>query len=211
MMKTTFWKSCLLLLPLLAFAACGGDDGTGPADTELTEQEVGEMMEALAAAGAFSPPSPQEGSGTSAPNAPARTTFDYDVETTASCPGGGSVSISGSVQGDVDDQTGEGDFDVTMTQSHQDCVASSDAGTTFTFNSSPGLQTSMDFTTTSDGSYSITGSHSGSLGWTTGEKSGSCSVDISYDFSGSQSSFSGSAQGTVCGVDVSHSLDVTAS
>jgi len=52
MMKTTFWKSCVLLLPLLAFVACGGDDGTGPAsDTELNQQEVGEMMEALAAAG----------------------------------------------------------------------------------------------------------------------------------------------------------------
>lgn len=209
----TRWTALFALLPLFALVACGGgDDGTGPggsddAGEQLTEQEVGEMMDALAAAGAFEPPS--AGSGSAPPaGVAAAVPVELDVDNRYDCPAGGTVRVSGSMSGEVDQDTGAGSFQLTMTQTHEDCVADSQSGTRFKFNGAPSLDTDMDFDVTSAGDFTATGTHGGSLLWETDGRQGTCTVDLTYDVSGSGDSYSGSVSGTVCGVSFSESLDV---
>lgn len=207
-----------LLFSLAVLVACGGDDdnGTGP-DTsgdELTQQETVEMLDALAAVGSFSfglsgasysiVDGPQAAL-IAASAVPVSETFDE----TESCPQGGSVRFDGEVNGDVDQETGAADLTFSMVQSHMDCVASSESGTTFTFSGAPSITTTMDLTSTSDGSFQIDGSQDGTLGWETSGKSGSCGFDLTFEFSGSANSFSGSISGTACGNSINETFDET--
>lgn len=202
-------RSCAipLMVSLTLVVACGSDDdGMGPGDGgntgDLTQQESVEMMEALAAVGSFAF-FPTGGGAAAAPSA---TPVNYTFDQTESCPAGGSVRFQGSLDGDVDQQTGSADFNITMTQTHTDCVGSSDSGKSFTFNGSPNITTSMDLMTDQSGSGSIHGTQQGTLSWTTGGKSGSCTIDVTYDFSSSGTSASGSVSGTVCGYSISQNI-----
>ena len=211
MLERTRRTVLALLLPLGMLVACGGDDGngggngTGPDGPDgLTEQEAQEMVEALASTGVFSPTT---GGSMGMSSSAAAVPVDFEVTTSNSCPGGGSVQVQGTLTGDVNQETGAGDFQLSLEQTHQDCVASAESGRSFTFNGSPSVNTDMDFTTTAEGSYDVTGSNTGSFDWQSEGESGSCDVDLSYDFSGSAESFSGSVEGSICGVDVSHSVE----
>lgn len=195
------------VLPLLALAACGGDDGTGPGgEDDLSAEEVEEMTEALAAAGAFAPAfgvptfSPPAGSA-------AREPVSMSIDQTVSCPQGGSIGMSGNLQGDYDDETGEGAFNLAISQDYMDCVSTAESsGRTFTFGGGMDMDLDMEV---SQNSFSMDGTNQGTLQWSTSGRSGSCSVNVSYQFSGSETSFTGQVSGTVCGVDVSQDLSMS--
>lgn len=212
MLKRTRWTVLSLILPLGMLVACGGDggdggggNGTGPDGPEgLTQQEAQEMVEALASTGAFSPTTGGSmGMSSSAAGVP----VEVDVSTSNSCPGGGSVQVQGTLSGDMNQETGAGEFQLSLDQTHQDCTASSESGRSFTFNGSPSVDTDMDFTTTADGTFDVTGTNTGGFDWQSQGESGSCDVNLSYEFSGSAETFSGSVEGSICGVDVSHSVE----
>lgn len=194
---------CALVLTLsLGLVACGDDDPTGPGTDELSEAEAIVMMEALVEAGGFGMAS-FGSAGVAGPLA-APQTFSLDV--TEDCPVGGSVAVAGDIT--VDDATGE--ISVDLTQTHQSCSATAGAtGETWTFNGNPGIGLQMSLITT-ETEFDLAGTQQGGIAWSQDDRSGSCSIDVTWSFSGSQTAntFSGSVSGSVCGYDVTETIEL---
>lgn len=188
----------------LGVSACGGDDPTGPVGDALSQAEAEIMMEALAEAGGLVV------GGFGGQAAPARAPFGpVTVDETMSCPDGGTIAVSGSFSGESnDDGTGTVEYD--FTQIHQGCRATADAdGSVWTFDGDPEVTVDMLMAVT-ETSFDLDGTQSGAVSWANGDRSGTCQIDVTYAFSGSESgqTFSGSVSGTVCGHQVSESVSV---
>ena len=193
-----FVRNAMVLTLAVGLVACGddSDDPTDPGD-ELTQAEAEIMMEALFEAGGFF----VTGTG----GGPAGVVVTVDE--TVGCPGGGNVNVSGSL--DIDEQTGN--FDYTITQTHNNCTSTAPSdGSTWTFDGNPNVTIDLD-ATVSETAFDMNGSQTGAISWSGKGKNGSCSIDITYDFSGSQdgSSFSGSIQGSVCGISISDNISIS--
>lgn len=201
--------SRLALAAVLAtgLVACGDDDPSGPlAGDDLTAAEAEVMMEALAEAGGLA----VTGFGGAQAAAPSRAPFGpVSVEETVDCPQGGSIALSGSISGDTADD-GTGTVDYSFTQLHQACQSTAEsAATVWTFDGDPDVTVDMEMTIT-ESSFTMDGVQQGAVQWSSEGRSGTCGIDVTYTFSGSQSgaSFSGSVSGTVCGHDVSESVSI---
>lgn len=202
------WNSIVrhtLVLTLAAGLAACGDSSTDPDNEgdELTEAEAEVMVEALAEAGGFFVGSFGSAGGP-ASSGPAAAPQDFPIDDNPSCPEGGSIDLDGN--GTVDDETGF--LSWTITQTHQSCVVTASDGSTWTFNGNPNI--TLDFEMTfSENSFTADGTQEGGVSWSQGSKSGSCSIDLTYAFSGSEdgTSFSGSVNGSVCGHAVSETVD----
>lgn len=230
-MTRTRSLTLLLGLPLLLGAvACG--DSTDVEVGDLSQAEAAALLTALSSVWFPSPSAPQ-----SSPPGPALapdTTVNQDTtDVVVACEAGGSVSIfsidstftsldiriNPSPDTTVAANTEYGGRASTTT-SYSGCQASDGQGGTWTFDSGSGLAFSYDF----DGefeSYTLTGQQpvtystidwsglwSGSLNWSNGSRSGSCSISLTSASSttndGGQVSASFTQQGQVCGVDVSN-------
>ncbi len=195
----------VILVASLALAACGGDGPSAPQNTgNITQARAAAMMDALAQAGGFG----FDGGGPAA--APARTSATLSVSKTVPCPGGGSIQLDGHYAADAG-QDGTGTYVLDVTQEHQGCTATASGdGSTWTFDGAPNVAVHFEIGVTAGG-YTISGTQKGGVAWQSGGDSGTCQVDVTYDFSGSQDaqSFSGSVSGSVCGYPVSESVDVT--
>lgn len=195
----TYLRIPALVLLLLVPAACGDDDGTGLED-DLSLQETEAMLEALTETGSFSTLGLATAiSGTGS--------VDVDVDQTVPCPGGGSLDVTGNVTGDVS-QSGSVDLSVSVTHTHRGCTGTAENGMTFTFDGAPDLSTQLDVSVTQDGSLSLTGATTGTLGWSTGDREGVCVTDLAVDLSGSLTSVQGSISGTACGRSVDEIVDL---
>lgn len=194
------------LAAMVALAGCGDDDGVTPGN--LTEAEAQELAGAIfqqSFANAlqldYQPPA-------QAPGGPALVTYSESVEATGPCPLGGEVTLQGVVDGDIDDETGAGTIEFSVDLVHALCGVQGDQGTQFTLTGNPGL--GFDFTMETDGeeNFGFSGEILGNVDWSTDEEDGSCGID--YDFSGesAQGGFAFNTEGTVCGVEFSHSLNV---
>lgn len=196
----------LAIAAMIALAGCG-EDGVSPGD--LTEAEAQELAAAIFAQSFASALQLDYQPPAQAPGGPALITYSESVEATGPCPLGGQVTLAGTVDGDVNDETGAGTFEFSVDLVHAACGVQGDEGTQFTLTGNPGL--GFDFFLESDGeqNLSYTGDILGAIDWSTSDKEGSvCEID--YDFSGdfSAGSISVSAEGRVCGVDFSHSVTV---
>lgn len=125
------------------------------------------------------------------------------------CELGGTVTISGSVVGEVADVAPRtGAFDFVLSAVHDGCVAETEeAGTTFVLDGDPGIDSEYAFDLQTD-RLLIDGTTSGAVQWQLESgRSGSCGVDLALDVTVMSSGVQGQVTGTVCGRAVSQIID----
>jgi hypothetical protein len=179
----------IVIAAAAALVACG--NSTGPVG--LTQAQVEDLVDALAAVGRQSSPLGSNVRG----DAPARVLgVQYPVDETASCPGGGTVRSQGMI--DLTETT----FSANLTQTFTNCVSTSSRNTRWTFNGNPNLTTQMSGTfSQSGGTFTMSGTQSGGISYSSPHGGGSCSVDLSLNVTGNMLTdrATGSVVGTVCG------------
>ncbi len=187
----------------LSATACDDDDPVSPEG--LGQQEAEVMTEALMEAGGLGLGVVGLGFGGMA--APAETTEDVTLDDSFPCAGGGSIQISGQLSMARDGES----MDWTLEHTHQSCgVTAPSDNSSWTFDGAPSLTNSGSASATEE-AFSLEGSQVGEIAWETGDRTGTCGIDVSYSFQGDEAagSFSGTISGSVCGFDVSQSFDVT--
>lgn len=177
---------------VLTVAACG--DSTGP-NVTLTEEQIDDMMDAMANAGSpgFAPP--------------AANMAVITVTETADCPNGGTTSLNGT----IDDNVNTGAFSMTITQGFTNCKSTSSSGRVWTFNGKPNIVTAMTGSENlSTGAFTFSGTQTGGVTFSSDLGSGACDFNVTITMSGNSNTeqFSGSISGTVCGRNVSQTLSV---
>jgi hypothetical protein len=173
-------------------AACGSDNGTGTNSGDpLTAQEALDVFTQLNLAIS------QALGGITAPPASPGAAMEPIPEVSANCPGGGSVTVSGDVTSNIDQQTLEGNITFDFTESISNCVVTS-AGKSFTVNGDPNISIAGDFDI-SQNPVSITGTYdlSGGFRYEGDGRTGSCAMNVSVNFSNL------SVSGSVCGNSIS--------
>ena len=121
--------------------------------------------------------------------------FSLTFDQSAACPNGGSISVSGSISGDIDEQTSAGNLQMDITQGINGCVVVYD-GDSFTVNGDPNItyQGDIEFSQTAiSGTFDMEGgfSYEASDG-----RRGGCGIRLSVNFSNQ------SASGQICGLSV---------
>ena len=180
------------LLIAFALAACG--DSTAP-NLELNDEQVADMMDAMASAGLAGVTPPSAGAGM------AVITLNQTVE----CPNGGTTTINAT----VDDGGTTNSVSMSFTQRFSDCKATSSSGRVWTFNGNPNIVTT--FTGTSNettGAFSLSGSQTGGIIAASNLGNGACSWDVDYSMTGNDltGAFSSTVTGTVCGRSISQTV-----
>lgn len=196
-----FVRYPLVLVLATGLAACG-DDSAGPGNSgdELSETETEVMMEALVEAGGLFVASFGAAGG------PAPVEQSFPIDETESCPGGGSIDLEGNAT--IDDEAGFLDWN--LTQTHQSCVvtASSD-NSTWTFDGSPNIAIDFELLFT-ETNFDMNGTQVGGIAWSRDNRSGTCSINLSYDFNADQNgeNFTGQIQGSVCGHTIDENITI---
>ncbi len=178
----------LTLFAGLTFAAAAcGDDPTGVTGDPLTQQEAFAIFAELQAAvsdalGGVNP-------------APALVATPIP-EVTGNCLGGGTVTISGEADDNIDPQTGLGTVSFTLVESIDDCVVNT-TGSQFTVNGAPNIIIAGQLTIEQDFALSGVYEMDGGFRYTSDDdRAGTCNVDVSIDFSNL------TVSGRVCGQNV---------
>ncbi len=187
---------------LVGLAAC--DDGEiTTVEQQLSQAEVAELLEVLAAVGSFNPG--VTGSAPQGVAGPQPVPFSFTVEWSFGCPEGGTVAATGSTSGDTEGQSGglEASYNATLT--YTECRGTSDEGTTFEIDGS--LTTAIDFQLNED-TFALQGTHTGTLAWTSDGRSGSCTLDLTFSNTVTGTTQSSEVTGTVCGVTVNETVTV---
>ncbi len=165
----------------LAVTACGDDEGaTGTnSGTALNTQESIAVLEALQTAfgQALAPPAIASAAAEPIP------------ATTYTCPGGGTIALSGDVS-----TSGENNFSFDITETINSCVVTANS-IQFTVSGSPNIRFQGDLTI-DPSTLAITGTYSmtGGFSYTSDDdRAGGCAIDISVNFSNQ------SLSGSICG------------
>jgi hypothetical protein len=198
MMHKTFRRALLAALAV-AVSACG-DSPLGP-EADLTQEEVEEMMDAMSAVGAFSFfPTGMSVQSLDGKVAAIVTPFNESGD----CPNGGTVSTNGSIN--INETTGN--FSAEYSSNYNNCKAQSSTGRIWTFNGDPNISNTMSFTSNqSTGAYTVSGTQSGGLRFSSSGASGRCNISLNWTMTTSASGVaSGNLTGTVCGESVSQSI-----
>jgi len=190
----------------VGLAACGSDSPTSTGDT-LSAEQTEVMMEALVEAGGLGVGF--LGAGFGVPPVEGVSAFTLSIDETEPCPQGGSIRLTGDFT--INEQTEA--FTWQFTQQHNQCQATSPRdGSLWTFNGAPSLITN--FTASfSDTSYAMQGTQTGGIGFSSGGGSGTCQINLSYNFQGTSVgesfSFTGTISGTACGHSISESFTIS--
>lgn len=211
--------TALATVLLFATAACDGSvptatngDETGTSD--LSASETGALTEAATDAaltgffGALSGSAHEAHPGLSfsvAGNAPP-IEFTRTISHTQACPGGGDVSVSGTITGTIDSETQTGTLSLDLREDMNDCVVGTEEGQ-FIVNTTPDLHMQGDFGFEGgQPAESLTFSFTGSFAWSAveGDASGSCEIDLTVTVS--PSTQSGTVSGTACGEEINQSV-----
>ena len=193
------------LVGCVSFGIGGCGDSTAP-NANLTETQLSELVDAMAAVGfGFTPSSP--GGAASRMSSLISLTVDENV----ACPVSGNVHVTGGFTlNDAGTQ-----FTMNLTQKHQDCAATSQqTGKTWTFNGDPNITANLTVNVTdpTTGAGNFSGTEKGGINFATDGLSGHCSIDLSISATTDALGVtSGTVSGTVCGKDVSQQFtDATA-
>lgn len=181
--------------------ACG--DSTGPAN--LSEEQVGDMLEAMSAVSSFGT---EAGPGMAALSSPgsALANVVVTVSQTVDCPNGGSASVNGT----VDENEQAGTATVQITQSFSACAATSSRGRVWTFDGNPNIVTNVSASNNeTTGAFSMTATQVGGIRFTSDLGSGSCQVNLTITLSGDANSFQGGMSGSACGHNIEQSFSVS--
>jgi hypothetical protein len=197
----------------IGLAACGDDDSTGPGtDTDLSDQELEALAEVL-----FT-----QGFAVTATSGPRSEVFDPDLRRAAgvpigpidfgpqdvACELGGVVTVTGTVSGNLDQQ-GAGTLNYSFTQVHKSCMAQAEGGMQFTLDGNPDTTMDISMDTSANGAFSLSGTYTGGIAWQTGDRNGTCSVNLSFDATGNLetgATSSGSVTGSMCGRSVTEDI-----
>jgi hypothetical protein len=188
--------SVLAASSMLALAACG-DDPTGVnSGDQLTEAEIQALLNHVGEAiGGVSPSASMVGT----PEGIQLVDIDQSVSVTAPCQAG-EVSVSGSVEGTVDDVTYDSDLLMKVTLDYDGCVIPTEE-TTFTVDGAPDIYFEADFMLR-ETEFSVSGLQRGGFRFTASDgREGSCAIDLRFDASytsGASSSVTSSVTGTIC-------------
>lgn len=197
----------LAVIGMMALAACGDDDAVGT--DVLSEAQAAELASAVFSQGLFDALAVNYSQPAQTADGPQLATYTSTVETTASCPLGGQVALTGAVDVETDDATGAGTLDFDLTLTHSSCAVQGDQGSQFTLNGNPNLVFDFLTNTTAEGFGSFGGGITGAVDFSTDDGDGTC--QITYEFSGeaTASGFSFSTNGNVCGHSVTQNVSVT--
>jgi len=201
--------SCATIVAVALLAACS--DSTRPG-TDLTTEQVQSMASALGTLLGTSLGQPQA-TLTSPRHFEARWVTDlqnaYSQERT--CPEQGRLGISGT--GSTDSLGG---LHLLTTDTLADCGIKDSHGDVWRFTSQPVLTTTLDLTSTDVADFDIAHTDVGSVTYSTGALSGTCSIDVaiaSHTTIGSPTADSATTSihtdGTVCGRTVSRDTVIT--
>lgn len=194
--------AALILLVAATLSACS-DDPTAP-DGSLTPAEQTLLAQSLFSLG-FGAAATDAPGTTSGPSA---VDVSLQLDLTVPCPLGGSVDISGSLDGSVDDASGDLDFDYVLQQTHLGCVVRSEDGSVeLRIDGEPGTTLAYSISAT-DGVFEASGTLLGGVRYTAGGRTGVCTADLAWSGSGQvDGGASFTLSGTICGVVVSTSVD----
>ena len=198
---------CAAIALIVAAGACD-ESPTNVGDLSQAEAEaLAEVVSSQVIDGAFG--ASQRGSSASAPAA-ATVNYEESVSFTGECELGGTVSIDADYEGEMDDETGEGTLSFVMTQMHDGCMGEADDGTVFTLDGAPSVTAELDMEVAEE-MFAFDGSYNGAVDWATGDRDGTCTIDVTFsvDLNGGMQSGSASMQGSVCGIDFSKSLSIS--
>jgi hypothetical protein len=197
----------------LSLAACGGDGPTANSGDELSEAEMNEiaaeMFDGLAGliSGDFDihrstllPP------GLSLSLSRLSVPINISIDESGPCEGGGTVSLEGSVDGDVDDESGAGELHLDVTQTVDGCDVVGELHT-YTVTTEPNLHLTGDFESDGGDTFSASMNLVGGFAFIVDDgREGTCGVDVTVTVEVEGQNFSASAQGTICGISVNDSI-----
>ena len=191
--KTTIGLAAGLALTL---AACGGDPLGVNAGDELTDAEIQAIFNAFSGAvggidASAHVAAPVDGIQM------ADIHVDQDVSVSTQCSLGGEISLDGSVDGTVNDETFASDIEMEVGVQFDACGIPSDQNTLTV----DGTVEFYSHVVLNDGSFSVDGTQIGGFSFTSDDgRSGSCAIDIDFSASYTEgSSAQSSVTGTVCG------------
>ncbi len=209
MQQTSRTVLTALLGAVLFMAACndGGPTGVNEGD-ELTPVETNEIFAEIfnELAGLFLlggvGGGPQLAVGPTLIGI-APVTVSQTINESGSCEGGGTVTVTGSISGDIDEQAQTGTVTLDVTETINNCVVVTSTGTTFTVNTSPPIRMTGDFTITQT-SFSLAFDITGGFTFTGSDgRSGSCLIDVSMSATVTGTTVAQeSVSGTVCGQSI---------
>ena len=169
---------------------------TSPASisgSELTSSEVAAVLATLgsafetAAGGAQAAPA----------QAPISVSETFDV--TVPCESG-TLVVSGSISGSVDDVTFDSDLTTTVSWDPNGCVVH-DGTNTFTVDGDPRVELVLHLTSTQV-ALTVTGTETGGFSFTSSDgRSGSCALDVTFSIATAPTGVERTVTGTICGLE----------
>lgn len=199
------------LVCLAAFVAAGCSDFLGSAGGLNTEEaaEVAEFMAASAIEGLDG--MGMVGAPAASVEAAAPITFTRTFTVTRPCPAGGSITMSGKVEGQIDRDTRSGTLTESRTTSMDDCARQFRRGT-LTLNTPDGSPITINGQVTIQNGTHVSGSFTkkGTFEWSRSDgQSGTCTIDLSINWSREGNTFTHTVRGTVCGREVNRTTTRT--
>jgi hypothetical protein len=180
----------------LTMAACGGDPLGVNSGDELSDTEIQAIFNAFSGAldgvdASASRVAPQDGIQM------ADIDVNQSVNISTGCNLGGEISLSGSVEGTVDDETFASNLEMGIGIQFDACIIASEENTV----SVDGDVQFDSHIVIDEGAFSVDGSQVGGFDFTTNDgRIGSCAIDIDFSASLSEgTSAQSSVTGTVCG------------
>ncbi len=198
-----------ILLATIGLGGCGESTTViaGELDEAQAQQLAGVVMAAtFGSTGSI--PQQQPALGPDGPQAVAFT-FATEIDTSVQCAGGGVVDIAASLEVAGDTQSDAGSVEYSMTQIHDACIVTSDAGTTFTLWGNPSMNVAFTVENDGEGVVEWAGSVQGTIDWETDGFEGSCAVQM--EFAGREEadvSAEAELMGSVCGFDIDQSISI---
>lgn len=190
------------LFTAVAVAACGGGPTGVNEGDPLELEEIQALFDELSAAFVQAGVGPTQSRRYDLPEMQVLTSsvpIDASIDISVPCTGG-TITLDGSVDGDIDDETFEGDMSMEFTWGINDCDVTTET-TTFTVTGEIAFEGDFTFT---ESLVTMSGREQGGISFTADDgRSGSCAFDVSFEASISDTSGSYEVTGQVCGRDVS--------
>ena len=203
----------VLLATILALAACG-DDSAGPAEDRMTQDEANALAQGLYGGTLLAyADTLLQADATLLTVLPPGVPFPLDA--TIPCSGGGEAVFSGDATISGMDMEARLQVDVSGTLAAAGCTFTND-NVTLSLDSDPGLaQTLLVTISLETFSFSLDAASSGAFNWTSGTRSGSCTLDnaVTAEISLADAALGGvvptaTVTGSVCGLGVSREIEL---